>query len=197
MRNALNGVSRRENWSIHTALIKKSPAMGGLSSTGFSSKCDYFARVPAIVIVIRTNVVVLLSALTLPKGLFSVLRSTTDSSPMSPPTPRHAQSFMSTSEIYLTIRTDDGTNPASFRVLEKSTSPSKVLRGNVVVKLDTAFPVSLCSCCASSNSVVSAGRALVMFPPSVCSRSRASLWLLLGLDAAATAAAPPGVAAST
>lgn len=60
--------------------------MGGLSSTGFSSKCDYLARVPAIVIVIviRTNIVVLLSALTLPKGLFSVHRSTTDSSLMSP-----------------------------------------------------------------------------------------------------------------
>lgn len=98
--------------------------------------------------------------------------------------------------IYLTIRTDEGTKPASFKVFEKSTSPSKVFRGNVVVKLVTAFPVSLWTCCANSNSVVSAGRVLVMFPPSVWSRSLASLWLLLGLDAAAAAAAPPGAAAS-
>jgi len=68
--------------------------MGGLSSTGFSSKCDYLARVPASVIVTGTNTVVLLSALTLPKGLFSVLRSTTDSSLM-PPHQRRAMHNLS------------------------------------------------------------------------------------------------------
>jgi hypothetical protein len=45
--------------------------------------------------------------------------------------------------VYLTIKTEEGTRPASFRVFEKSTSPSKVFRGNVVVKLETALPVSL------------------------------------------------------
>jgi hypothetical protein len=44
--------------------------MGGLSSTGFSSKRDYLARVPAIVIVTKTNHCRLSSVLFLPKGLF-------------------------------------------------------------------------------------------------------------------------------
>lgn len=46
---------------------------------------------------------------------------------------------------YFTIRTELGTRPASFRVFAKSMLPSKVLRGKLVVKLDTASPVSASS----------------------------------------------------
>lgn len=46
--------------------------------------------------------------------------------------------------VYLTIRTPLGTTPISRRVWPKST-PSKVLRGKVMVKLDaTAPPWSAC-----------------------------------------------------
>lgn len=83
-------------------------------------------------------------------------------------TPCHAYFAHSLAfNVYFTIKTDDGTSPASFKVLEKSTLPSKVCRGNVVVKLATALPVSACSSCASSNRVVSAGSVFMMLPESV------------------------------
>lgn len=68
---------------------------------------------------------------------------------------------------YFTIKTDDGTRPASFNVLDMSSSPSNVCFGNVVVKLVTAIPFSSCTSCATSNNVVSAGNVLMMLPESV------------------------------
>lgn len=114
---------------------------------------------------------------------------------MPPPTPRLSYSRCETlvsPQPYLTISTAEGTNPASLSVLDISTSPSNVLFGNVVMKLATALPVSLCTICASSNSVVSAGSVLVMLPEPVCSLSRASLRSLLVVVAAARADGPVG-----
>lgn len=93
------------------------------------------------------------------------------------------------SYVYLTTNTDEGTNPASLRVFDKSTVPWKVCRGKVVEKLVTALPVSSCSSCANSNRVVSAGSVFMMLPEFVCNRSLASLWLTLGRGAAAAGAA--------
>lgn len=90
--------------------------------------------------------------------------------------------------VYFTITTDEGVSPASFSVLDMSKSPWNVLRGNVVVKVVTGFPVSLCICCASSNSVVSAGSVFMILPESVCSFSFASVWSAFGRGAAAAAA---------
>ena len=114
-----------------------------------------------------------------------------------PPTPCHtmqvSHSLPGPKHLdYFTINTDDGTSPASFSVFDQSTSPWNVFLGNVIEKLVTSFPVSLWSCCANSNSVVSAGSVFKILPESVCSRSLASLWFALGLDAAAGAATGTG-----
>lgn len=93
---------------------------------------------------------------------------------------------------YCTIRAALGTNPASFSVLPKSIEPSNVFRGKFMTNRVTATPSSDCSSCATSNSVVSAGRVFMTFPPGVCRRRRASLCVAAGL-AAAGAGAGAGV----
>lgn len=109
---------------------------------------------------------------------------------------RHAMHLRFSYVLYLTIRTDEGVRPASLSVMDMSTSPWKVFLGNVVVKLVTIPLVSAWSCCASSNSVVSAGNVFMMLPESVCNLSRASLWSTLGLGEAAMGAGAGAAAAS-
>lgn len=109
------------------------------------------------------------------------------------PTPSH--DAIPKTHNHLTIKTEDGTKPASFNVLDISSTPSNVFLGNVVEKLVTAFPVSLSTACASSNRVVSAGSVFMMLPDAVCSRSLASLWFALGFGAAGAAAATGAAAA--
>lgn len=63
------------------------------------------------------------------------------------------------------------------------------------MKLVTASPVSACTICASSNSVVSAGSVLIKFPPEVCNLNLAWLYSTFGLGAGAAAGAGAGAEA--
>lgn len=71
--------------------------------------------------------------------------------------------------------------PASFSVMPKSVA-SNVFLGKFCVKLCTCVPLSSASLCATSNSVASAGNVFVSVPPGICSRSRASVYALAGLE---------------